>query len=63
MRPDLEPASFKDCCLKNADFTFSAIECADFSGADMEGAVFNDAHRDYYGMDGQQREQVRFCGY
>ena len=62
-RPDLEPASFKDCCLKNADFTFSAIECADFSGADMEGAVFNDAHRDYYGMDGQQREQVRFCGY
>lgn len=62
-RPDLERASFAGCCLKHADFTFSAIECADFSGADMEGAVFNDAHRDYYGLDGQQRGQVRFCGY
>ena len=63
VRPDFEPASFTGCCLKNANFMFSAIECADFSGADMVGTLFNDAHRDYYGMDGRQREQARFSDY
>lgn len=63
MRPDLTWASFAGCCLRKADFTFSAIECADFTGADLEGAVFNDAHRDYYQMDGRQRGQARFCDY
>lgn len=62
-RPDFEPASFAGCCLKQADFTFSAIEGGDFSGADMEGTLFNDAHREYYEMDEQQKKQVRFCGY
>ena len=49
--------------MKQADFTFSAIEGGDFSGADMEGTLFNDAHREYYEMDEQQKKQVRFCGY
>ncbi len=63
VRPDLEPASFAGCCLKNTNFLFSAIECADFSGADMEGTLFNHAHREYYDMGGQQREQARFFDY
>lgn len=60
LRPDNEWASFTGCCLKSADFSFSAIECADFTGADLEGAIFNDAHRDYYQMDERQRERAKF---
>ncbi len=62
-RPDNEWASFVRCRLGGADFRFSAIECADFTGADLEGAVFSDAHREYYQMDGCQRNQARFCGF
>ena len=42
LRPDNERASFVGCRLKNADLTFSAMEWADFSKADLEGAVFDE---------------------
>lgn len=61
-RPDNEWPSFVGCRLKNADFTFSAMECADFSDADLEGAVFHEDHMDYYQLDERQRGQARFCG-
>lgn len=62
-RPDNEWASFIGCCLKNADFRFSAIECADFSEADLEGAIFNDGHKNYYQLDERQKSQVQFCDF
>ncbi len=61
LRPDNEWASFAGCGLKNADFTFSAVECADFSNADVEGALFDEGHEEYYQLDEKQRGQAKFC--
>ncbi len=61
LRPDNERASFVGCRLKNADLTFSAMEWADFSKADLEGAVFDEGHGDYYRLDERQRGQAVFC--
>lgn len=63
VRPDNERVSFAGCRLRQADCRFSAMEAADFRGADLEDAVFNDAHKTYYELDGRQRERIRFCNY
>ena len=34
---------------------------ADFSKADLEGAVFDEGHGDYYRLDERQRGQAVFC--
>ncbi len=57
-KPDYHWASFAGCKLKNADFTFTKIAEADFSGADLEGCQFNNAHRTYYEVDDEQREKA-----
>ena len=59
-RPDNEWASLSGCRLKNADFRFSAMECADFTEADLEGAVFHEEHKNYYQLDEKQKKQAQF---
>lgn len=63
LRPDNERASFLGANLKYVDFTFSSIECADFSGAVMDGAIMNDGHREFYQLDERQRAAVQFCDF
>lgn len=63
IRPDREWVSFAGCRLQQADFTFSAMEEADFRDADLDGAVMNAVHKEYYELDGMQRDQVCFCKY
>ncbi len=62
-RPDCEWASFGGCVLREADLTFSAMEGADFRGADLDGAVLNEIHKEYYELDDRQREQAHFLNF
>lgn len=60
MRPDNLRASFAGADLRNADFTFSAIDHADFTGAAMDGVLMNDSHEGYYNLDEKQLKGVQF---
>lgn len=60
MRPDNLRASFAGADLRNADFTFSAIDHADFTGAVMDGVLLNDSHEGYYKLDEEQKKRVQF---
>ncbi len=63
IRPDREWVSFVGCGLHQANLTFSAMEEADFRGADLTGAMMNAVHKEYYELDGVQQGQVCFCEY
>ena len=39
----------------------AALDWAVFSQADLEGAVFDEGHGDYYRLDERQRGQAVFC--
>lgn len=60
MRPDNIRASFLEADLRNADFNFSAIECADFTDAAMGGTLFHESHKDYYDLDEAQKALVQY---
>lgn len=63
LRPDNERVSFMGCRMRQADCRFSAMEEADFGGADLEETVFNEEHKAYYRLDGRQSGQIRSCGF